>query len=265
VRLEKRLYSRGAYVAGDRFYVFHAEAGVLGVTVGGNLPADIDAIGSVMRRENGTGRRLLLDLERLETVERDTFEAVHRWMRANAAPLSTAIARTAVILPVDEYAASLVAGYVTFWGCLSRVHLVRTIAEAERRLGVHVAQTLCELRAAMAVGHHYTHRVARALDRDPTLDIETLARQLCTTDRTLQRRLAAEGTSFTAQSRMAKLRRAKYLLGTTEELIAPIAHAVGCRTSQHFAQLFKAETGMTPTQWRRRRGVHIRRSFDERA
>ena len=38
---------------------------------------------------------LLLDLELLETVERDTFEAVHRWMRANRSRLTAAIARTA--------------------------------------------------------------------------------------------------------------------------------------------------------------------------
>lgn len=243
---------------------------MLGVTVWGNPAADIDAIAGRRWPEIGTGRLLLLDLELLETVERDTFEAVRRWMQANGAPLTAAVARTVVILPADEYAASLVAGYATVCGCLSRVHLVRTIAEAERRLGVRVAPTLAELRSAMAVGHHHTNRVARALDRDPALDIETLARQLCMTDRTLQRRLAAEGTSFTAQSRMAKVRRGKYLLSTTEEVVALIAHAVGCRTSQHFAQLFKAGTGMTPTQWRRSRRAraspcpHRGRSVEDR-
>lgn len=224
------------------------EGGVLGVTVWGN--PEVDAIADV---ELGTDRVLLLDLELLETIERDTFEAVHRWMRANRSRLTSAIAHIVVIVPADAFAASLVAGYATVCGISPRLDLVHTIAEAEQQLGVRVANALGERRAAIAVGQHHTRRVARALDRDPALDIETLARQLCMTDRTLQRRLADEGTSFSTQARMAKLRRAKHLLGTTDEAVAGIAYAVGCRTSQHFAELFKAGTGMTPSQWRQRR------------
>ncbi len=70
------------------------------------------------------------------------------------------------------------------------------------------------------------------------------------TGRTLQRRLSGEDTTFVAEARKARVRRAKRLLATTDDKVSEIAHAVGSASVQHFTELFREETGTTPAAWR---------------
>ena len=54
---------------------------------------------------------------------------------------------------------------------------------------------------------------------------------------------------FVVSCRMEK---AKDALATTDRSVAAIANDLGIATAQHFATLFRRETGMSPTAWRKR-------------
>ena len=54
---------------------------------------------------------------------------------------------------------------------------------------------------------------------------------------------------FVVSCRMEK---AKDALTSTDRSVAAIANDLGIATAQHFATLFRRETGMSPTAWRKR-------------
>lgn len=77
------------------------------------------------------------------------------------------------------------------------------------------------------------------------------ARTLGLSTRSLQRTLAAHGTSFQQELREARFARAHELLTTTDDKVAAIAHAVGV-TETALAQLIRERAGCTPTELRRK-------------
>ena len=76
------------------------------------------------------------------------------------------------------------------------------------------------------------------------------ARRLGLSERTLQRRLDEERTSWKEEVRAARVERAKILLTDTDAKISAIAAEVGCATSQSFSALFRRSTGHTPGEFR---------------
>lgn len=82
--------------------------------------------------------------------------------------------------------------------------------------------------------------------------IESAVAELGVTSRTLQRRLLAAGTRFTAELARAQVSRAQRLMLDPERKLADIALAVGCASPSTFSDLFRRVTGETPSQWRRR-------------
>ena len=71
-------------------------------------------------------------------------------------------------------------------------------------------------------------------------------------ERSLQRQLRQEGTSFRREVDAARIRAARTLLADTDQKITVIALEVGCATLQHFSALFRRMTGETPSEWRAR-------------
>jgi AraC-like DNA-binding protein len=68
--------------------------------------------------------------------------------------------------------------------------------------------------------------------------------------RTLQRRLAAAGTSYSDLLAAARLRMAKQWLAGSSMSIAEIAASLGYREASNFARGFRRITGFSPTAWR---------------
>jgi len=81
----------------------------------------------------------------------------------------------------------------------------------------------------------------------PTLD--DVAARLQTTERTLRRRLADEGTSFEQLLTTLQRERASALLKTSSPITA-IAHAVGFTDASAFSRAFKRWTGTSPSDYR---------------
>ena len=82
-------------------------------------------------------------------------------------------------------------------------------------------------------------------------DLPGAARALGQSPRTLQRRLAENGTSFERELALARVAAAKTLLLRTTLPVKTIAHEVGLPSASRLSQLFAAHVGASPSAWRR--------------
>ncbi len=83
------------------------------------------------------------------------------------------------------------------------------------------------------------------------LGIEAVADQLCISDRTLKRQLAAEGTSFSTIVDEVRYRRATSLLSSTDYSLEQIADELGYSDVANFSRAFKRWSGRSPSNWRK--------------
>ena len=86
------------------------------------------------------------------------------------------------------------------------------------------------------------------LDHLPRL--HAVARKLNLSERTLQRRLAEQGASFTTLLQTAQQREACHLLMHGDLSVTEIAGRLGYADAGHFSRAFKRWTGLSPTRWR---------------
>jgi AraC-like DNA-binding protein len=94
--------------------------------------------------------------------------------------------------------------------------------------------------------------LARPLARIP--DVSTAARDLGLSARSLRRRLAADATSYRSLVQATLEASAGHLLRDPRRSIQETARAVGFSNVGAFHRAFRRWTGMTPTQYRERRG-----------
>lgn len=88
--------------------------------------------------------------------------------------------------------------------------------------------------------------------------IESVARQLGMSRRTLQRKLAAEGSAF--EKVLEECRRDRALELMREETISTVASAIGFSDAQTFARAFRRWTGASPAAHRAMSGVRREQS-----
>jgi AraC-like DNA-binding protein len=119
----------------------------------------------------------------------------------------------------------------------------------------HAATLLAEI--AQLIEGPLRVKVAQSIATGAT-EIADVARQLSVSSRTLQRRLASEGTSFVEVVREVMVERAKVLLASTDAKLELVARRVGCRSASHFTASFRRVTGETPSVWRARHVSHSR-------
>ncbi len=99
-----------------------------------------------------------------------------------------------------------------------------------------------------------TARAAISVVRsDPAREwtLPRLAANLAVSQRTLQRRLAAEGANVAAVIRSARVEAAGRLLIGTDLSLAKIGFICGFTDQPHFTTLFKRQTGLTPSIYRK--------------
>jgi len=82
--------------------------------------------------------------------------------------------------------------------------------------------------------------------------IESAARSLDTSVRTLQRELNREGTDFRSIANAMRSRRAVELLRNSGATVTTIAAALGYSAPAHFARAFRKATGLSPAEFRQR-------------
>lgn len=84
-------------------------------------------------------------------------------------------------------------------------------------------------------------------------DMEAVCARLCMSTRTLKRKLQQAGTSFQVLLDEVRRQDAIRLLASPDHSIERVATWMGFAEPSNFTHAFKRWTGMTPSEWRRRR------------
>ncbi len=87
------------------------------------------------------------------------------------------------------------------------------------------------------------------------VSIDSAARSINTSVRTLQRELNREGTDFRTIANAMRSRRAAELLRDGDISITSISASLGYSAPAHFARAFRNATGLSPNEFRKRRGA----------
>ena len=173
------------------------------------------------------GNPMFLEFRFRHTIEDDTEHRAHF-----QAPIVYGAAEDAVVLPLSTLAMKSPA---------ADPHVERfMLAQIEASTGGAKPQSV-----AMEVS-----RVLGELLPDGLPTIDDVAARLESSERTLRRRIADEGTTFEQLLTGLQRERAIGLLGTTTP-IALIAHAVGFADASAFSRAFRRWTGKSPSDVRR--------------
>lgn len=195
----------------------------------------------------------ILDLSRLEHVDPVAFTLVSQLLATRAPALGARIRRQARVRP-SGLVGAIVAGLNDVIPASFPTTVHTTLADALVSLGQSDA-LLHELDSIIFEGTGALPIVDRLRGilvpplRDAT--IESAARALGLSGRTLQRRLQREGTTFQAEVTEAQLRAAEVLLGETDTKLESIAMEVGFRSRASFSAMFRRARGQTPGSYRR--------------
>jgi len=142
----------------------------------------------------------------------------------------------------------------------SEIRYPKEILEQRPRLAnpltAAMLQATCESLVADAEASlGFAGKVYRALRdmRNPGARMRAVASALQMTDRTLRRRLADEGTTFSTISHHVKYRVATQHLRSSQASIEQIAAIAGFSDGANFRRAFFRWTRMSPAQFRRRR------------
>lgn len=205
------------------------------------------------------GFAVFMDASAIERVDWQPFSELAKYVAMHLPAWSKVITKQAVVVPAGP-AGPLLAGMVPMMGMAYPMRFFPDTAEALTWLGwardpVAIA-ALDEARKLAAEGRGVTptiHQLRTWLATDligPTLD--SAARALTVSSRTLQRDLQNASTSFTAEVQAARVRAACALLAETDEKIEVIARTVGCGTASQLSTLFRKLLGETPARYRER-------------
>ena len=246
----------GAFVAGSNWLYFAFERGPHGYALWGT-PSEEDMAGLVavlegelVREPPHTG---LVDLRHLVGVRPATYAALERYTRQHADRLRRIVTHTAMVRPTGLVGV-MAEGFfrivrppfeLSYW-----TELAPALAHVGHPDSARGAEELEQARASVIGRSPILLRVESYLEGAEEPSIEGAARSVGVSVRTLQRQLAAESTTFARELVGVRIRRAKAMLGETDQPITAIALGLGFATPQHFSEVFKREVGTTPNAFR---------------
>ncbi|WP_275629229.1 AraC family transcriptional regulator [Pseudomonas sp. 273] len=125
-----------------------------------------------------------------------------------------------------------------------------------RSSGEQLCEKLCEELALPLAATPTARAVQRLLVRDAASlpGCREVAQRLGLSERTLQRRLAAEGQRFQPLSDAIRLRLAERLLLESRMDLNGVAQCLGYAEAASFCRAFQRWTGTTPGRWKRQAG-----------
>lgn len=194
----------------------------------------------------------LVDARRIESVDPTAFEELGRYVEREWSRLARKVSRLALVRP-GGFAGAIATG---FYSVLQPPYPVRTFDDREQAtawLGCE-ADLLGELDRAQhdeAGVEPIVARLRRHLRHaDREVKLETVAKEIGTSVRTLQRQLREAGTSFKDQLAHERVRRAQLLMLDTDASLTHIALDVGFASLQAFSSCFRRVVGHAPSAWR---------------
>jgi AraC-like DNA-binding protein len=195
-----------------------------------------------------------IDVRGVEVIEPAAFSILDEYLRGRE--LGEDCPRIAVVRK-PNFVGTVVEGFVAL---LSRPDLVRTFAEPRQALcwldlgDAALIPQIDDVPSRDCGPEHLLADLRPILEARPgRVSISDAANALCTSTRTLQRRLKEQATSFRTEAKGAQMRVARNLLATTQAKLGTIALEVGCRSLSHFSQCFRKTVGTPPSEWRKRR------------
>jgi AraC-like DNA-binding protein len=198
---------------------------------------------------------VLLDVREVEVVEPGALTLLFAWIVQHRAALRRRVRLQASVIRAGPIG-FLFAGLLPAIGRTHRFHTFTDPAEAFRALAGDAGRELAlevEGIAARARALPRELQLIRALLAarvDTTLD--QAAAQLSVSARSLQRILARQGTTFHDEVVAARLALAQKILLTSDQKLAGVGARVGI-SERALTLLFRAQTGLTPAEWRKRR------------
>ncbi len=125
----------------------------------------------------------------------------------------------------------------------------------------------CKPDELMAPNEAWVAAIAEWIEQrlSETFTLEGLAERMHGSPYHLQRMFKrSRGVTPTQYAQEKRIERAKQLLSGTDHSVAAVAAQVGMPNSAHFATVFAAKTGLTPTQYRRQSIAAQEEATDER-
>jgi AraC-like DNA-binding protein len=246
------------YVMGSTWLSFCTREGLAGAVIWGQ-PAQADAE-SFVRAVPARGSPLAarrpryVDVRRLEAPHPAAFQVFVEYVANHRTALEEAVARAAVV-HAGGMSSALAAGFPSVATTPFPLELFTDPVAALRFLGHASPEVLAselESLQARASGMTPLVRDLRAFCSAHLTgaSLGSAARALGVSERSLQRRLREEGTSFQNELNQARSEMAQHLLAHTDATVAEIAHEVGCASVHHFGALFRKMTGDAPARFR---------------
>lgn len=200
---------------------------------------------------------VVTDISTLEAVPERTFAALARFVAPRLRAMASLSTRQLVWVGSDvgDPVRALGVGFLASLGARHdhRVTHDRNVvlewlahADAEKRLA-EIASLRDDVRGVTPLLRTLRDAIEARLHA-PAAD--AVARAVGMSERTLQRRLAAIGTTFRDEVNQARCVAAARLLMDGERKIVAVAEAVGIASASHFASLFKQQFGMSPHDYR---------------
>jgi AraC-like DNA-binding protein len=199
--------------------------------------------------------RSLVDASRLESVDAEAFELLSAYVRNNHRALAVRVTRLALIRPKGLTGATA-AG---FFAVLDAPYPVSVLDDAAAALASldHDIAVLADIAAILSdvTGIDPVVASLRAVLADDLVsaDLARAARGLGLSERSLQRKLRAAGTTFQSELNAVRLREARQKMMQSNAPLTRIALDVGYPSLSHFSTQFRKDCGQTPSQWRARK------------
>ncbi|MBL8913613.1 MAG: helix-turn-helix transcriptional regulator [Archangium sp.] len=251
----------GRYVAGSSWVVFHVNQSVAGLAMWGTpTPADLAPLLDIFKAfDSPLGKKLprYFDARRLVAAEGPVIAQLLEFVQLHHVRLEqlfTAIAFVhhggvgQAITEGIRLLSHLPFAWADFRDSASALQWLQCPRASE------VADELEGLIASGAGDSMLVHDVRAFCASAPgTPRLESAARALRMSTRSLQRRLTEQGTSFQHVLQDVRVERAMQLLRTTTLTVSEVAHAVGC-APRHLAAMFRKATKLSPSAWRAQQG-----------
>ena len=195
-------------------------------------------------------RTSLFDASAIEAIEPESFTILTEYQNRRRADLSRCVQRQAIVTPKGMPGA-IVTGYRAVFEFSYPVEFFTERPPALEFLARTDALAAIDELSASA-SRPLLVRLRGLLGTSLAIGLADAARQLGVSERSLQRYLQTEGTSFLDEIQSARITTAKRLLSETDRKLTAIASDVGCASLQSFSTMFRRVTGETPSEFRAR-------------
>lgn len=248
----------GRYVVGHTYLVWCHTPELCGSAHWGRFDsravAELKRLYDIGRQPGMAPRfRVVLDGLRIEHLDIDAYTALSRYVASRLTEWARLIERQAVVL-APGLVGTVMAGLLPVLGRTYPFRLFRDGAEAFAWVDGGAALSEVQALVAAASGDD-AQRVALRRYLDANLVAATLdgaARALGTSARSLQRHLAAAGSSFRAELTGRRVVAVLPLLSHGNDKIEALARRVGFSSASHLARVFRALHGESPDAYRKR-------------